>query len=113
MFVKFLDKHDDGNKSIIDLYEEFEKLGMVSSEYIISAAVYRKEPNMPEESRVMYKDQSKWEEFGKVDDIYFIETARRHPEILHRWREELCRERQGFILHTVDSLIEKLHSKSR
>jgi len=27
MFVKFLDKHDDGNKSIIDLYEEFEKLG--------------------------------------------------------------------------------------
>ena len=43
---------------------------MMSSEYIISAAVYRKEPNMPEESRVMYKDQSKWEEFGKVDDIY-------------------------------------------
>lgn len=27
MFVKFLDKYDDGNKSIIDLYEEFEKLG--------------------------------------------------------------------------------------
>ena len=27
MFVKFLDKHDDGNKSIIDLYDEFEKLG--------------------------------------------------------------------------------------
>lgn len=71
-------------------------LKKVGCEYIISAAVYRKQPNMPEESRVMYKDQSKWEEFGKVDDIYFIETARRHPEILHRWREELCRERQGF-----------------
>lgn len=69
---------------------------MMSSEYIISAAVYRKEPNMPEESRVMYKDQSKWEEYGKVDDIYFIETARRHPEIMHRWRDELCRNRQGF-----------------
>lgn len=69
---------------------------MMSSEYIISAAVYRKEPNMPEESRVMYKDPSKWEEFGKVDDIYFIETARRHPEIMHRWRDELCREKQGF-----------------
>jgi len=27
MFVKFLDKYDDGNKSIIDLYDEFEKLG--------------------------------------------------------------------------------------
>lgn len=27
MFVKFLDKYDDGSKSIIDLYEEFEKLG--------------------------------------------------------------------------------------
>lgn len=27
LFVKFLDKHDDGNKSIIDLYDEFEKLG--------------------------------------------------------------------------------------
>ena len=48
---------------------------MMSSEYIISAAVYRKQPNMPEESRVMYKDPSKWNEFGKVDDIYFIETA--------------------------------------
>lgn len=27
MFVKFLDKYDDGSKSIIDLYDEFEKLG--------------------------------------------------------------------------------------
>lgn len=27
MFVKFLDKYDDSSKSIIDLYEEFEKLG--------------------------------------------------------------------------------------
>lgn len=27
MFVKFLEKYDDGSKSIIDLYEEFEKLG--------------------------------------------------------------------------------------
>lgn len=27
MFVKYLEKYDDGNKSIIDLYEEFEKLG--------------------------------------------------------------------------------------
>lgn len=69
---------------------------IMNCEYIISAAVYRKQPNMPEESRVMYKDPSKWDEFGKIDDIYFIETARRHPEILHRWRDSLCRDKQGF-----------------
>lgn len=70
-------------------YPDILDLELPEPEYILCAAIKRKMSNVPDDLQVMYKHKSLWESHGKLDDIYFIETARRHPEIKHRWQKEL------------------------
>lgn len=54
-------------------------------EYILCSAVRLKNEHFTEEDlRVTYKHHSYWDEYGQVDDIYFIETGRRHADILYK-----------------------------
>lgn len=79
-------------------YPEILGLEIPAQEYIICAAIKRIKPNVVKSKQVMYKHKSLWEFHGKIDDIYFIETARRHPEIIHRWRDKLSPDKndEGF-----------------
>lgn len=68
-------------------------------EYILCSAVRLKpEHYTDEEYRLNYKDVSCWEKYGKIDDIYFIETGRRHGDILykHIGRVSKSPKNQGF-----------------
>ena len=54
-------------------------------EQIIAAAYKRKEPSVPTDRVLNYKDQTLWDSYGKYDDIYDIEIGRRHNDILARF----------------------------
>lgn len=65
-------------------------------ELIIAAAYKRKEPSVPPEQVLNYKDCSCWEKYGKYDDIYNVEIGRRHNDILVRFEGQLEVNRSGF-----------------
>lgn len=66
------------------------------TERIIAAAYRRKEPSVPPEKALNYKDQKFWDKYGKTDDIYSIEIGRRHNDILARFNGQLVYDTGGF-----------------
>lgn len=68
-------------------------------EYILCSAIKLKDENVTDkEFQITYKDVSCWKQYGKIDDIYLIETGRRHPDILYKNLERVSKNPhdQGF-----------------
>ncbi len=65
-------------------------------EQIIAAAYKRKEPSVPTDRVLNYKDQTLWDSYGKYDDIYDIEIGRRHNDILARFEGQVDVNSSGF-----------------